>query len=81
MSEATKLAQAASVLARWCAQRDVSALSLEALRAEAGFADGVADLFVLFGGGVTGTLETLAAAMRAGAARRYAIVGGRGHAT
>lgn len=43
--------------------------------------EGQADLFVLFGGGVTGTIETLAAAMRAGVARRYAMVGGRGHAT
>lgn len=73
--------RAANVLARWCAQRDVSALSREALRTEAGLPEGQVDLFVLFGGGVTGTVETLAAAMRAGIAHRYAIVGGRGHAT
>ena len=74
-------AQAANVLAAWCALRDMSALSKDALRQEAGLLDGTADLFVLFGGGVTGTVETLASAMRAGVARRYAIVGGRGHAT
>ena len=81
MGEATTVERAANVLARWCALRDVSELRRETLCTEAGLADGVADLFVLFGGGVTGTVETLAAAMRAGVARRYAIVGGRGHAT
>lgn len=81
MSEAMKVARAANVLARWCALRDVSVLDREALADEAGLSEGQADLFVLFGGGVTGTIETLAAAMRAGVARRYAIVGGRGHAT
>ena len=81
MGEAATVARAANVLARWCALRDVSALGRGALREEAGLPEGVADLFVLFGGGVTGTVETLAAAMHAGVARRYAIVGGRGHAT
>lgn len=81
MGEATKVVDAANELARWCAQRDVSAMCREALRNEANLADGKAGLFVLFGGGVTGTVETLAAAIRAGVARRYAIVGGRGHAT
>lgn len=81
MSEAMKVARAANVLARWCALRDVSVLDREALADEAGLSEGQADLFVLFGGGVTGTIETLAAAMRADVARRYAIVGGRGHAT
>jgi uncharacterized SAM-binding protein YcdF (DUF218 family) len=81
MSEAMKVARAANVLARWCALRDVSVLDREALADEAGLSEGQADLFVLFGGGVTGTIETLAAAMRAGVAQRYAIVGGRGHAT
>ena len=81
MAEATKAAGAANILARWCAQRDVSELTREALLAEAGLPEGQADLFVLFGGGVTGVVETFAAAMRSRVARRYAIVGGRGHAT
>lgn len=81
MSEAMKVARAANVLARWCALRDVSALTREALLDQAKIPEGQADLFVLFGGGVTGTIETLVAAMRADIARRYAIVGGRGHAT
>lgn len=81
MGESLRVAQAANVLARWCAQRDVSALTREALIDQAEIPEGQADLFVLFGGGVTGTVETLAAAMRSRVARRYAIVGGRGHAT
>jgi len=81
MAEATKAAGAANILARWCARRDVSELTREALLEEAGLPEGQADLFVLFGGGVTGVVKTLAAAMRSRVARRYAIVGGRGHAT
>ena len=81
MQETTDLAACANLLARWCGVRDVSELTRAALADEAGLADGRADLFVLFGGGVTGTVDTLAAAMHAGVARRYAIVGGRGHAT
>ena len=75
------VAQNANVIARWCGVRDLSALTCEALRSEVGLASGAADLFVLFGGGVVGSLQTLVAAMREGVARRYAIVGGRGHAT
>lgn len=79
--DATVAANDANLLLGWCGLRDVRALTRESLRDEAGLEDGVADLFVLFGGGVTGTLETLAGAIRAGVARRHAIVGGRGHAT
>ena len=81
MCKMARAAQAANMLACWCAKRDVSAMSQEVLRKEAGLADGTADLFVLFGGGVMGSVATLAAAVRAGVARHYAIVGGRGHAT
>ena len=76
-----RIASCANVLAEWLGVRDASGLTRAALEREVGLADGVADLFVLFGGGVTASVETLAAAMRAGVARRYAIVGGRGHAT
>ena len=79
--EGERIADCANVLADWLGVRDMSELTRAALEREAGLADGVADLFVLFGGGVIGTVETLAVAMRAGVARRYAIVGGRGHAT
>ena len=79
--EDRRIADCANVLADWLGVRDASELTRAALEREAGLAGGVADLFVLFGGGVIGTTETLAAAMRAGVARRYAIVGGRGHAT
>ena len=78
---AARVARSANTIARWCGVRDVSALSRDSLRREACVAEGVADLFVLFGGGVIGSVEMLADAMRAGVARRYAIVGGRGRAT
>ena len=81
MNKMEEAARAANVLARWCAQRDVSALSKKALSVEVGLLGGSADLFILFGGGVPGIVETLAAAISAGVAHRYAIVGGRGHAT
>jgi uncharacterized SAM-binding protein YcdF (DUF218 family) len=51
------------------------------LREKQGLSDGQADWFVLFGGGVVGLADALSDAMRAGVARRYAIVGGRGRAT
>ncbi len=76
-----RAAHDANELAAWLGKRDVSALTRDALRAEAGLADGQADWFVLFGGGVVGLVDALANAMRAGVARRYAIVGGRGRAT
>ena len=81
MRGAAEVACCANVLARWCGLRDVSALEQNALTSEAKLPEGRADLFVLFGGGVTGTVDTLAQAMRAHAADRYAIVGGRGRAT
>ena len=76
-----QVATAANTIARWCGVRDVTSLTRGALCEKAGLPDGTADLFVLFGGGVSGLVDTLAEAMRAGVARRYAIVGGRGHAT
>ena len=81
MQDTRRIAEAANVVAAWCARRDVSTLSPAALRDESGLASGTADLFVLFGGGVIGSVATLERAMRQGVARRYAIVGGRGHAT
>ncbi|MBQ6524887.1 MAG: YdcF family protein [Atopobiaceae bacterium] len=76
-----RVAAAANTIAAWLGCRDVSELSCAALRDEAGLADGCADWFVLFGGGVIGSADALAEAMRTGVAHRYAIVGGRGHAT
>lgn len=75
------LAHAANTVASWCGLRDVSHLNRQALSLEAGLPDGIADLFVLFGGGVVGTVEALAHAMDQEVARTYAIVGGRGRAT
>lgn len=64
------VAAAANTIGAWCGIRDE-----ERLRPQ------MADLFVLFGGGVAGSLDTLVEAMDVGCAQRYAIVGGRGHAT
>ena len=79
--DGARIAFCANTIADWLGVRDVSNLDRPTLAHEAGLTDGFADLFVLFGGGVIGSVETLARAMRHGIARRYAIVGGRGHAT
>lgn len=65
-----RIADAANRIASWCGLRDVQELSPQ-----------MADLFVLFGGGVVGMLDALVDAMERDVATRYAIVGGRGHAT
>ena len=75
------VAASANTIARWCGMRDVDVPSRGALGGALGTGEDVVDLFVLFGGGVLGTVDALAQAMRAGCARRYAIVGGRGRAT
>ena len=64
------VARAANTIGAWCGVRDTDCLK-----------PGMADLFVLFGGGVAGSIDTLAEAMDTGVASYYAIVGGRGHAT
>ena len=76
-----RVAEHANVLATWLGVRDTSRLDRAALAREAHVGDGVADVFVLFGGGILGAVEVLANAMRAGVARTYGIVGGRGRAT
>jgi hypothetical protein len=65
-----RIAEQINVLARFCGRRDVGAL------------DGVrADVAVLFGGSPLAGGDVLAAAMRAGVAGHYMIVGGEGHTT
>ncbi|MBR1829101.1 MAG: hypothetical protein IJ781_06270 [Atopobiaceae bacterium] len=81
MTPAAAVADAANTVAAWCAMRDVSHLDRPSLCEEADISQGIADLFVLFGSGVTGLVDTLALAMSQGVAHRYAIVGGRGRAT
>jgi hypothetical protein len=66
--------QSINTLVRFCARRDVAELTPEAL-------NGVADVAILFGGSVLAGADVFAAAMRAGVAARYMIVGGRGHTT
>jgi hypothetical protein len=66
--------QSINTLVRFCARRDVAELTPAAL-------NGVADVAILFGGSILAGADVFAAAMRAGAAARYMIVGGQGHTT
>lgn len=63
-----------NTLVGFCARRDVRELTPPAL-------GGPADVAILFGGSILAGADILAGAMRAGAARRYLIVGGQGHST
>ncbi|GAA0460992.1 hypothetical protein Ade02nite_15410 [Paractinoplanes deccanensis] len=64
------LAAAVNTLVRFCARRDVPEP-----------VSGTADVAILFGGTILAGADVFAAAMRAGAAGHYMIVGGRGHTT
>ena len=66
-------------LAEFCGARDVPELTPDALEARYGFRR--ADAMALFGGSILAGVDVLAAAMRAGVAKRYGIVGGEGHTT
>jgi hypothetical protein len=63
-----------NTLVRFCARRDVPELTPAAL-------GGMADVAILFGGSILAGADVFAAAMRAGVATRYMIVGGQGHTT
>ena len=71
----------ANAIGEWLGVRDMRELSVESLQHDVGVTGGRVDLFVLFGGGVIGSVEVLAQAMERGIAHEYAVVGGRGHAT
>ncbi|MFF5287833.1 ElyC/SanA/YdcF family protein [Paractinoplanes globisporus] len=70
----SQAAWSVNTLVRFCARRDVAELTPAAL-------GGVVDVAILFGGSILAGADVFAAAMRAGAARRYLIVGGQGHTT
>ena len=72
------LAEDINTLVRFCARRDVPALTRAAVDAAAG---GPADVAILFGGSILAGADVFAGAMRAGVAARYLIVGGEGHTT
>ena len=74
-----RIADAVNLLGRFCGRRDVPELNRTQLRQRCGAEQ--ADVMVLFGGSILCGGDVLAEAMRAGAARRYAIVGGEGHTT
>jgi hypothetical protein len=69
-----RIDQSINTLVRFCARRDVPELTPAAL-------DGPADVAILFGGSILAGGDVFAAAMRAGVAARYLIVGGQGHTT
>jgi hypothetical protein len=64
------IAGSINTLARFCARRDVPELTATS-----------ADVAILFGGSIVAGADVFAAAMRAGVARHYMIVGGEGHTT
>ncbi|GIF26304.1 uncharacterized SAM-binding protein YcdF (DUF218 family) [Actinoplanes tereljensis] len=64
------IARSVNTLVRFCARRDVPSLTA-----------GLADVAILFGGTILAGADVFAAAMRAGVADRYLIVGGQGHTT
>ena len=67
-----------NTLVRFCARRDVPALTREALRS---VAQAPADVAILFGGTIVAGADVFADAMREQVASRYMIVGGQGHTT
>ena len=67
-----------NALVRFCARRDVPALTRDALQAATG---APADVAILFGGTIVAGADVLADAMREQVASRYMIVGGQGHTT
>jgi uncharacterized SAM-binding protein YcdF (DUF218 family) len=67
-----------NTLVRFCARRDVAALTSEAL-VSAALAP--ADVAILFGGTIAAGADVFADAMREQVASRYMIVGGQGHTT
>ena len=67
-----------NTLVRFCARRDIPALTRDAVQSAAGAR---ADVAILFGGTIVAGADVLAGAMREQVASRYMIVGGQGHTT
>lgn len=76
---ADDIARDMNTLAGFLGRRDVPELTQGALEARCGWRQ--ADAMALFGGSILAGGDVLAAAMRAGVARTYVIVGGAGHTT
>ena len=77
--EVHEIARCVNALGAFCGPRDVPALTRDRLRSAIGQEQ--ADVMALFGGSILAGAEVLAGAMRAGAAKKYVIVGGAGHTT
>jgi len=71
-------ADSINTLVRFCARRDIPALTRAALQAATGT---VADVAILFCGTILAGADVFADAMREHVASRYMIVGGQGHTT
>ena len=74
-----KLAENVNILGDFCAKRDVSSLSPQALLEKAGQTQ--LDVFVLFGGSILAGVDRLAKAITSKIAKTTIIVGGAGHTT
>jgi hypothetical protein len=73
-----KTVSSVNTLVRFCARRDVPALTREALQSATGAR---ADVAILFGGSIVAGADVFANAMREQVAARCMIVGGQGHTT
>jgi hypothetical protein len=71
-------ARSVNTLVRFCARRDVDALTRDAVVA---FTGGEADVAILFGGSILAGADVFAEAMRKRVASHYMVVGGEGHTT
>ena len=74
-----KIAVSINILGEFCGRRDVKQLTPTSLHDKYGIKQ--ADVCVLFGGSILAGAEVLAQAIEARVAKRYFIVGGRGHTT
>lgn len=79
MIDAGRVCRDMNLLAAFLGARSVDALTQASLHGRYGFAR--ADVMALFGGTILAGVDVLAGAMENDVARRYVIVGGRGHTT
>lgn len=74
-----RIAECINILGEFCGKRDLPELTREALKQKFGLEQ--ADVMVLFGGSVLCGGDVMAEAMRRQVAKKYGIVGGKGHTT
>lgn len=74
-----EIANCINVLGNFCGKRDIDELTTFELMKKYGVEK--ADVMVLFGGSILAGGDVLANAMKNDVAKKYVIVGGRGHTT